>query len=102
MFCGLMVIAMICLLMWGNWNPREEHTIVVIFGYSLGGHIVAMTAVIIGLMVGGPVGRFKVNASIRDGVGLDAGGNEAPVAKTTTTTETTVQPPQPKSGVELP
>jgi hypothetical protein len=42
-----------------------------IFGWSLGGFIVAMVAVIIGLLAGGPVGRFKVAAS-RDGASIEA------------------------------
>lgn len=63
MFCGAMAIAMICLLMWGNWPASEYHTIVIIFGWSLGGFIAAMSAVIIGLLTGGPVGRFKAGIS---------------------------------------
>ena len=47
------------------------HSIVVIFGWSLGGFIVAMIAVIVGLLAGGPVGRFKVAAG-RDGASLEA------------------------------
>jgi len=74
MFCGLMAIAMICLLMWGGWSPAEEHTIVLIFGGALGGFIAAMSAVIIGLLVGGPVGRFKGSAG-REGVSLEAHGD---------------------------
>lgn len=75
MFCGVMAIAMICLLMWGNWSKSEEHTIVVIFGWTLGGFIAAMSAVIVGLLVGGPVGRFKGSVS-KDGASIeaDAGG----------------------------
>jgi len=71
MFCGASAVAMVALLMWGGWSPPEEHTIVLIFGWSLGGFIVAMVAVIIGLLAGGPVGRFKVSAS-RDGASLEA------------------------------
>ena len=71
MFCGACAVAMICLLMWGGWSAAEEHTIVVIFGCALGGYIAAMSAVIIGLLVGGPVGRFKGSAG-RDGVSLEA------------------------------
>jgi hypothetical protein len=73
MFCGACAVAMICLLMWGGWSAAEEHTIVVIFGGALGGFIAAMTSVIIGLLVGGPVGRFKGSAS-RDGVTVEAVG----------------------------
>lgn len=74
MFCGGCSLLMICLLMWGGWSEAEEHSIVVIFGGALGGFIVAMTAVTIGLLVGGPVGRFKGSAG-RDGVSLEASGD---------------------------
>ncbi|MBA2636540.1 MAG: hypothetical protein H0U83_07635 [Sphingomonas sp.] len=71
MFCGAMAMAMIALLMWGGWSSAEEHTIVVTFGFTLGGFIAAMSAVMIGLLVGGPVGRFK-GAAGRDGISLEA------------------------------
>ena len=71
MFCGLAAVAMIALLMWGGWSAREEHSIVVIFGWSLGGFIAAMVAVIVGLLAGGPVGRFKLSAG-REGASLEA------------------------------
>jgi len=71
MFCGACAVAMIALLMWGGWSPREEHSIVTIFGWSLGGFIAAMVAVIVGLLAGGPVGRFKFTAG-RDGAAIEA------------------------------
>jgi hypothetical protein len=74
MFCGTCSVLLVCLLMWGKWSEAEEHTIVIIFGGALGGFIVAMTSVIIGLLVGGPVGRFKGSAG-RDGVSLEASGD---------------------------
>ena len=70
-FCGAGAVAMVALLMWGGWSAREEHSIVVIFGWCLGGFILAMVAVIVGLLAGGPVGRFKVSAS-RDGASFEA------------------------------
>ena len=73
MFCGACAIAMVALLMWGGWSAAEEHSIVVIFGWSLGGFIAAMVAVIVGLLAGGPVGRFKV-AATRDGASLETEG----------------------------
>jgi hypothetical protein len=73
MFCGCCAVAMVALLMWGGWSAAEEHTIVAIFGWSLGGFIAAMVAVIVGLLAGGPVGRFKVSAT-RDGASLEANG----------------------------
>ena len=71
MFCGACAVAMVALLMWGDWSPREEHSIVVIFGWSLGGFIAAIVAVIVGLLAGGPVGRFKMSAT-SDGASLEA------------------------------
>jgi hypothetical protein len=71
MFCGACAIAMVALLMWGGWSAAEQHTIVVIFGWSLGGFIGAMVAVIVGLLAGGPVGRFKISAG-RDGATFEA------------------------------
>lgn len=75
MFCGTCSVLLVCLLMWGGWSEAEEHTIVVIFGGALGGFIIAMTSVIIGLLVGGPVGRFRGSAG-RGGVSLEASGDE--------------------------
>jgi hypothetical protein len=74
MFCGAAAMAMVALLMWGGWSAAEEHTIVIIFGCALGGFIACMAAVTIGLLVGGPVGRFKGSAG-RDGVSLEADGD---------------------------
>ena len=63
MFCGTAAGFMVALLMWGGWSAAEQHTIVTIFGWSLGGFIVAMMVVIIGLLAGGPVGRVKLSAT---------------------------------------
>jgi len=71
MFCGACAVAMVALLMWRRWSAAEEHSIVAIFGWSLGGFIAAMLAVIVGLLAGGPVGRFKMSAT-RDGASLEA------------------------------
>ena len=71
MFCGAAAGFMVALLMWGGWSQAEQHTIVTIFGWSLGGFIAAMVAVIVGLLAGGPVGRFRVSAT-RDGASLEA------------------------------
>jgi hypothetical protein len=74
MFCGCCAVAMIALLMWGGWTLQEQHSIVVIFGWTLAGFIAAMLAVIVGLLAGGPVGRFRVSAS-RDGATMEADGD---------------------------
>lgn len=71
MFCGACAVLMVALLMWGRWSRAEEHDIVAIFGWSLGGFIAAMIVVIVGLLAGGPVGRLKVSAN-REGASLEA------------------------------
>ena len=71
MFCGAAAGVMVALLMWGGWSRAEEHTIVTIFGWSLGGFIAAMIVVIVGLLAGGPVGRLKFSAT-RDGASVEA------------------------------
>ena len=71
MFCGAAAGFMVALLMWGGWSSREEHSIVTIFGWALGGFIAAMIVVIVGLLAGGPVGRVKFTAS-SDGAAIEA------------------------------
>src|SRR3954466_4457287 len=71
MFCGAAAILMVALLMWGGWSSAEQHTIVTIFGWSLGGVIAAMIVFFVGLLAGGPVGRLRVAAS-RDGASVEA------------------------------
>ena len=100
MFCGAASGVMVALLMWGGWSAAEEHTIVTIFRtvergleqldaasgpHHTGCHLqrverdradharqpTGTTAVIVGLLAGGPVGRFKVAAS-RDGASIEA------------------------------
>lgn len=87
-FCGACAIAMIALLMWGGWSAKEEHTIVVIFGWTLGGFVSAMMVVIIGLLVGGPVGRFSGKVG-KDGLQFESGKGDHPPEKMTVTAEMT-------------
>jgi len=71
MFCGSCAVAMVALLMWGGWTVDQQHSIVLIFGWALGGFIAATIAVIVGLLAGGPVGRLRMSAS-RDGASFEA------------------------------
>ena len=71
MFCGAAAGFMVALLMWGGWSAAEQHTIITIFGWSLGGFIAAMIVVIIGLLAGGPVGRVRLTAT-REGASIEA------------------------------
>jgi hypothetical protein len=77
-FCGACAVAMVALLMWGGWSAAEQHSIIVIFGWTLGGFIAAMVAVIVGLLAGGPVGRFKIAANSRGAmIEADCAGEQA-------------------------
>jgi hypothetical protein len=75
MWCGCCSVAMIALLMWGGWSPQEQHSIILILGWALGGFIAAMIVVIVGLLAGGPVGRFRLSAS-REGASIEANCSE--------------------------
>lgn len=89
MFCGAAAISMVALLMagviWDIWAPEDYRLIITIFGWTLGGFILCMSIVIIGLLVGGPVGRFKGGLSRTGGLSLEASGEETSVTTTTTT-----------------
>jgi hypothetical protein len=76
MFCGGTALGLIAVLVWGGWPASLYGQIVTILGCALGGFIAAMGAVIIGLMVGGPVGRFKASAT-KDGATFEAEGDNA-------------------------
>jgi len=76
-FCGACAVAMVALLMWGGWPAAEQHSIVIIFGWSLGGFIATMAGVIVGLLAGGPVGRFGFTASAQGAaIEADAGDKQ--------------------------
>jgi hypothetical protein len=65
MFCGAVACGLIAILTWGKWPSTFYGQIITILGLTLGGFIIAMCFVIVGLLVGGPVGRFK--GSVADG-----------------------------------
>jgi hypothetical protein len=66
MFCGAVACSIIAILVWGKWPSTLYGQIVTILGFTLGAFILAMCFVIIGLLVGGPVGKFKANAAVGD------------------------------------
>lgn len=75
-FCGTCSLATIALLMWGGWTWQEQHHVIAILGWALGGFIVAMVTVIVGLLAGGPVGRLRLTAT-REGASLEADCGDA-------------------------
>jgi hypothetical protein len=87
MFSGAVAIGLIAVLVWGGWPTSLYGQIVTILGIALGGFIACMAAVMIGLLVGGPVGRFKGSVT-KEGMSWEADSDSAPSAKVTTTVET--------------
>lgn len=72
---GLAAIAGASVIIWGAWPAGLAHLRLLLIGGALGGAIVGSISVTIALAVGGPVGRFHVNAS-KDGVGIEADGGD--------------------------
>lgn len=72
--CAIGMVATLSIIIFGGYAPGQERLVLIIFGCSLGGFIIAMITVIIALAVGGPVGRFSVKAS-KDGAELSAEGD---------------------------
>src|SRR3546814_1531685 len=81
-----MVVAIVALLVWGGWAPTNERLILYIIAGSLAGFVVSMIAVILALAVGGPVGRFKMQAG-REGATFDLSDHEPAATVTTTRSE---------------
>lgn len=75
-FCGLCAVGMVLILWLGGWTPETEAQRITVFGIVLVGLLSGMMAVIVGLLIGGPVGRFKASAS-RDGASFEAEGDES-------------------------
>lgn len=71
MFCGAVACGLIAIFVWGKWPATLYGQIITILGWTLAGFILAMSTVIIGLLVGGPVGRFKATVS-KDAVTMEA------------------------------
>lgn len=83
-FYGSVAIALICFLMFGGWSKAEEHTIVLILGFTLGGYVALQAVVTIGLLVGGPVGRFDLDADktgIRMSASTDPDATPPPIVR---------------------
>ena len=71
MFCGLCVIGLVLILWLGGWPVATAEQRITVFGVALAGLVFGMLAVILGLLVGGPVGRFSGRIG-KDGVQLEA------------------------------
>jgi hypothetical protein len=71
MFCGLFVMGLVLILWLGEWPPATAAQRITVFGITIGGLVFGMLAVILGLLVGGPVGRFTGKIG-KDGLTMEA------------------------------
>lgn len=74
-FCGLCLVGLTLILWLGGWTPDTQAQRITVFGIAMVGIISGMMAVIVGLLIGGPVGRLKASAG-RDGASLEASGDD--------------------------
>lgn len=68
---GVGAVALVAILVWGGWPETLFGQIVGILGTALIGGVSIMAIVIVGLLVGGPVGRFRGKVG-KDGAELEA------------------------------
>ena len=81
---GLGAVAVVAILVWGGWPSEHFAKIIEILGIVAIGAIVLVGITQVGILLGGPVGRFKGGVSLKDGVHIDAADHEAETVKVTT------------------
>lgn len=74
-FCGAFAIGLVLILWLGGWSDDTQAQRITVFGITMVGILSGMMAVIVGLLIGGPVGRLKASAG-REGASLEASGDE--------------------------
>lgn len=86
---GLGATATVIVLVWGGWPATLYPRIISILGWTLIGALLLIAITQIGILLGGPVGRFRGQASLKGGVDLEASGNDQVAPKTQVTTTVT-------------
>lgn len=74
-FCGLAIGAIIGVFWQGAWEASTQGQRITGLTIIAGGLLAGLLAVIVGLLIGGPVGRLKASVG-RDGGSLEAEGDE--------------------------
>jgi len=92
-FYGAGTVGIILLFWLGSWSARSEHERIMWIALIGISYALGSIAVTISCAVGGPVGRFKMDAS-RSGVGFDLSSDDQPAATVTTTTAVTTPTPK--------
>lgn len=90
---GLGAIATVVVLVWGGWPSVLYPKIVSILGWTLIGALLLIAITQIGILLGGPVGRFKGSASLKGGLDVDASGTDTLPPQTQVTTTVTTGGP---------
>jgi hypothetical protein len=62
-FCGLSLIGVVLIVWLGGWSVDTQAQRITVLGGSIVGLASGMIAVILGLLLGGPVGRLKAGIS---------------------------------------
>lgn len=75
---GIGAIALVSVLVWGGWPPALYGQIVSILGIVAIGALALIGITQIGILLGGPVGRFKVSVD-KTGVSGEASGTGEPM-----------------------
>lgn len=86
---GLGLVALTSVLIWGGWPASLFPKIISIIGWIAIGALSLLAITQIGILLGGPVGRFKGGVG-KDGVQLEASADDEQTPVVTTTTTTTV------------
>jgi hypothetical protein len=79
---GLGAVAIVAVLVWGGWPPALYEKIIGILGIVAIGALVLVGLTQIGILLGGPVGRFKGSVS-KTGLDFEASDSDAPIAPAT-------------------
>lgn len=74
-FCGAFAVGLVLILWLGGWSDDTQSQRITVFAITMVGILSGMMAVIVGLLIGGPVGRLKASAG-REGASLEAEGDE--------------------------
>ena len=80
--CGLGLVALVAVFVWGGWPPSLYEKIIGILGWIAIGALLLLGITQIGQLVGGPVGRFKGGVS-KAGLDFEASNSDAPIAAST-------------------
>ena len=71
---GIGLVALVAVLVWGGWPVALYGKIIGILGIVAIGGLVLVAISQVGILLGGPVGRFKASAS-KDGASIEAEGD---------------------------